>query len=281
MPLAPAPLDFGGGWQLRQAQAWSAERQPSGLYVQRNRLLRPIAGGAGYTFVSASAAVADNGSTSSLAVAAAVNVGAGDIIIFGTGNGNGTAPTVATSGTATLSTAITAVSAWVTNGQFVNVRLFYCIVNAGGSLTITISPGGDSVNTGILAEFSGNAASLPVDLTNSATGSAANPTGAAFTPANGELAIGLLGVSNNNNMSPGTGWSDGSGALTDNNASNMQCGIIFEVSTGASLTPSWTATTPGNWAVSQASFKAAAGGAAFIAPRPLIVGQAVKRASIW
>jgi len=96
--------------------------------------------------------------------------------------------------------------------------------------------------------------------------------------ASGEYLVCIYGDADGGvTLTPASGWT---GDAANQYGDDSDASIEYKSSTGGAETSGWTGATANGWSVLTVAFKLA-GGAAFTPPPPLIVPQAVQRASYW
>lgn len=155
---------------------------------------------------------------------------------------------------------------------------------AGGSVTLSVTPGVSAQLSVALLEFSGGAASSPLDGTGQGSGSstAADSGAVAQAAAGNDLFAGLCttakvgnGLSESVAVS-GTGWAKATGVNDGaGNNSAMPLSATYLASTDASAHhATWALSASDNWWALGASFKPAAAAASGYPPRGLLVHPA-------
>jgi hypothetical protein len=171
----------------------------------------------------------------------------------------------------------TPVDAWqLDTGDDNFTRLYYAMNVAAGANTVTLTnndPNKNAFSALVIAEFSGVATTSALTAhhgTSSPTGGASTATGASFTPASGNLALGALMTNASGGaqtFTPGTGWFDGATTpthvLSTGTGADINAAMEWQLGAGTSTAATWTVGTPGNdtsRSLAYAEFAAAGGG---------------------
>lgn len=132
----------------------------------------------------------------------------------------------------------------------------------------------------VASEFSGVAAASPLDGTPAGTNSTTGvPAPGSMAVASGSLVAPVMVRDSTTFLgSTPTGFNR---VAFQNDGTNFEVGeAIYAINPSSPANPSWATSTTA-WAASQFALLAASGGSAFLARRPLLVPQAVRRASSY
>jgi hypothetical protein len=155
---------------------------------------------------------------------------------------------------------------------------------ASFKVTATVTGGSNGSIMVVASEFSGVAASSPLDGTAAAgaTASTGVPAPGSLTLASGSLAVGVFSSDQTTYTTFGYGTPSGFTRVGfQDNGSSFQVGeAVYAIGPASPSNPSWKTGTV-NWAAVQFALKSAAGGAAFVADPPYVVRQAVPRAAYY
>jgi len=142
-------------------------------------------------------------------------------------------------------------------GGYGAISSFYCIANATGSCTVTFARSGGFSSPAVQGtEWSGQAASSPLDASATNTGSSTSPNCSVTATGAADLIYAMCIPAGSTTIQPDTGWTRSSGATPTNYSS------IYGIETASgSFTPQFVQSFTGGWGVIAAAFKAAAGAA--------------------
>lgn len=162
----------------------------------------------------------------------------------------------------------------VAGGGF--IRSYYGVPGSSGANTVTFSADAGTDLTVVIAEFSGNATTTPLDNNSSGTGTSTSPSSGAQTPSENNCMI--YGAAMHTGVD--TTWAEGGSIVQENEggSSNMPVAVQYIVQTTAtSQAATWTLGASRTWYAHHGIFKAAAGAAAASLP-PMNVPTRATRA---
>lgn len=166
------------------------------------------------------------------------------------------------------------------SGRVLQANIFYFPNNGSAgkpTVTCTESGGTSAHEVGLMMlEVSGIAAASPVDKFITNSGTSTNPTSGTSGTLSQADEFALAFAVNGASTTSGSGWTDDKQTAVDLFDHNE-----YRITAATTAISGDFTAASSTWGAIMATFKGAASGAAFIAPRPYLLNQAVKRAAFY